>query len=233
MEVIIPITKISISNVKLIDAILMIKNSILYLIGTDENGMYSEYVYALHSDFSQKILERIKSRLKDIINELNNLLKRTASIFNKELDITLNDNITKIVNDHLKYLDKVAELWRAFLDSVRLGRLSLTLRADKLYIPYISHSLTLHYVKEPFSNALVEMNILTERKVSGNVRIKVGEDIIAKMEIRTLSAMYVLSQTDLRNVPNQIIETLAKIKDVLYQHIDRLKELLNNISIES
>ena len=232
MEIIIPITKISINNVKLIDAILMIKNSTLYLIGTDENGMYSEYVYTLHNDFSQKILMRIESKLKNVIDELNSLLKHTALIFGKEFDVMLSDDIIKVVNDHLRYLDRVASLWRAFLDSVRLGRLSLTLRADKLYVPYISHSLTLHYVKEPFSNALVEMNILTERKVSGNVRIKVGEDLIAKMEIRTLSAMYVLSQTDLGNMPNQIVETLIKVRDVLYQHVDRLKELLSNISVE-
>lgn len=235
MEIIIPISKVEISNLKLIDVITIVKDNSITIIGQDETGMYTEKIMRVDEDEGKSFLINLLPYLNEVINLLSELnLKVLREIYDRNVDFLVRriesiEELTKYVNDHLRIVDIVGDCWRKLLDSSSIGRVSEIIEVSELTIPYIGHSITLHYIKEPFRNCKVEYNTLTERKVAGNLRVYVGEDLVAKMEIRTTGAMYILSQVSPTKLPNQVIETLNKIRQIYVDYINRIRSIIEKL----
>ncbi|WP_054850290.1 hypothetical protein [Vulcanisaeta sp. JCM 14467] len=107
---------------------------------------------------------------------------------------------------------------------MRLGKASISLAgSDRIYVTHSGNNITLNLVAEPIEGGVIEVITYTEGKVTGIVRVRVGEDVVVKVDIRSPSSMIILSQArDMNRLGSQLANLLPRIKDQVVKHVDEL-----------
>jgi len=201
MEFIVPVGDVRLGERVITDTKLSLSEKYLLIIGTGRDGMYEERILGLDEELTKLLLIEKLNYLRNLLDELDALIIDLGRELGVELGLrepSQEEPVNYLISRlrlHDGYLNTVGNGWRRILDSAGIGKARLTLTAPTLYITHVGNNITLNLVLEPVENPVVDVSTYTEGKVVGNVRVRVGEDVVAKMDVRSLSSLIIISQT--------------------------------------
>jgi hypothetical protein len=232
MEFIVPMGTIRVGGRVLRDARVSISNKYVFVIGVGPDGTYEERLLEIGSDEARDVISGGINYLRELLDSLDKLLGDVGREVNVNIAmrrVEIDDPIKYLLmrlNMQDEYLKLVGDGWRRILDSARLGRVSKTLVGEnRLYVIYSGNNITLNLVAEPIEGGLVEVSTYTEGKATGVVRVRVGEDVVVKTDIRSPSTLLIISQT--KN-PEELGRAISEVAIRVRGHvIDCVNRLLN------
>ncbi len=142
--------------------------------------------------------------------------------------------LMKRLNNHDEYLKLVGDGWRRVLDSTRLGKVSISLAgSDRIYVTHSGNNVTLNLVAEPIESGVIEVITYTEGKVTGGiVRVRVGEDVVVKVDIRSTSSLIILSQArDIDRLGSPFINLMPKVKDHVVRYVNEILDVMRRYGV--
>lgn len=230
MEFIIPINKIALGGKELTNVKISISDKYLFIIGMGIDGTYEEHLLEVNGEDSRYILNEIIGYVDEALDELDSLLSNLAGVLSVDVrpayfitqDIV--GNVLGRLRAHEERLNAIGNGWRRILDSVRIGRVNYQLRGrSPLYVIYSGNNVTLNLVSEPIIDPTVELITYTEGKATGIVRIRVGEDLVVKVDLRSASAPILLAQVeDFNGLNENITNVLSRAYSIINIHINGL-----------
>ena len=213
------------SNVKV-----SITDKYLLIIGVGPDNTYEEYLLEIDSEEARIIIINNINYIKELFSALNSLIYEIGLELNANLSISnieLTDPlqyVLKALRQHDDYLKVVGDAWRRILDGIKLGKVTISLPGqDRIYVTHSGNNVTLNLVAEPIEGGVIEVITYTEGKVTGVVRVRVGEDIVVKVDIRSPSSLIILSQArDVNRLDSQLANLLPRVRDQVVKHVNEL-----------
>ncbi len=227
--------RLSLGGRVLTNALLSISNKYLFVMGMGPDGDYEEHLIEVSSGEAAGIIEAGIDYLTELMGVLDLLLVGLGHELGAELTLKSlpQDPIPRVINwlsTHEGYLNTLGNAWRRLLDGARIGRVDYRLRGrDAVYVIYSGNNITLNLVAEPVVKPLIELTTYTEGKATGVVRVRVGEDVVAKVDLRSFSAFTLLAQIDdqdLRNLPPQLSTKLGEAYPIIMDHVGKLMGII-------
>lgn len=156
MEFLAPLNSVNVGGRLLSNAKVSISDKYVFIIGIGPDGSYEERLLEINSDEAKQIINSNRdylSELLDILDELIISIGREVNININKRNIETGDPVQYLVkrlNNHDEYLKLIGDGWRRILDSVRLGKVSISLTGgDRIYVTHSGNNVTLNLVAEP------------------------------------------------------------------------------------
>ena len=234
MEFLAPLGTVSIAGRTLSNVKASISDKYVFIIGIGPDGSYEERLLEVNSDEVRKIINEHIDYFKELLDKLDELVMGIGREVNVNItmkNIELRDPVQYIINrlnNHDEYLRLAGDGWRRVLDSTRLGRISKSLTGgDRIYVTHSGNNITLNLVAEPIEDGVIEIITYTEGKVTGIVRVRVGEDIVVKVDIRSPSSLIILSQAkDLDRLGKPFTELMPRVRDHVIKYVDEILSIM-------
>ncbi len=239
MELITPLGSVSIGGRSLSDAVASISDRYVFVIGIGPDGDYEERLLEVNGEDARQLI----TNYRDYLTELLNVLDELVISLGQELGVAISAGRTEAgdpvqyvirrLNAHDEYLRLVGDGWRRILDSTRLGRVSISLASPgRVYVTHSGNNITLNLVAEPIENGVIEVVTYTEGKATGIVRVRVGEDIVVKVDIRSPSSMIILSQArDIDRLGNPLNNLLPRVRDRVTKYVNELLGVMRRYGV--
>jgi hypothetical protein len=231
VEFIVPVGRVVLGGRVVGDARLSITERCLFLIGLGPDGSYEERLLEIHGEESRAIIKERLGYMAQLLDELDALVLGVG----RELGIDVGtgvhtqgdpvDYLLSRLRVHGDYLNLVGNGWRRILDSSRLGRVNLLLSAPVVYVTHSGNNITLNLVLEPIEDAVIKVSTYTENKVVGSVRIRVREDTVAKVDIRSVSALMILAQAK-GGLGGALGEAVNRVSGLVKTRAEKLREIM-------
>ncbi|GAB6946116.1 hypothetical protein JCM16161A_02460 [Vulcanisaeta sp. JCM 16161] len=230
MEFLAPLNSVNVGGRLLSNAKVSISDKYVFIIGIGPDGSYEERLLEINSDEAKQIINSNRdylSELLDILDELIISIGREVNININKRNIETGDPVQYLVkrlNNHDEYLKLIGDGWRRILDSVRLGKVSISLTGgDRIYVTHSGNNVTLNLVAEPIEGGIIEVITYTEGKVTGIVRVRVGEDVVVKVDIRSPSSLIILSQArDSDRLGSPFINLMPRVRDHVIKYVNEI-----------
>ncbi len=231
MEFLAPLSPVRIGDRGLSNVRVSISDKYVFIIGIGPDGGYEERLMEIGSDDARQVINNNMNYFRDILDKIDELvinIGREIGVDIKTKNTSSGDPIQYLINrlsDHDEYLRLVGNGWRRILDSIRLGRISRNLTGyDRIYVTHGGNNITLNLVAEPIEGGIIEVITYTEGKTTGIVRVRIGEDVVIKADIKSPSSLIILSQA---RDPCQLSEKLTNLLISVRGHvINAVNELL-------
>ena len=231
MEFLAPLGSARIGDRVLSNVRVSISDKYVFIIGVGPDGSYEERLMEISSDEARQVISDNMNYLKELLDKIDELVMGIGREVNVNItmkSIEPREPVQYVINrlsNHDEYLRLVGDGWRRILDSIRLGRTSRNLIGhDRIYVTHSGNNITLNLVAEPIEGGTIEVITYTEGRATGIVRVRVGEDVIVKTDIRSPSSLIILSQA---KDPGQLNEKLANLLISVRAHvINTVNELL-------
>ncbi|BDR92738.1 hypothetical protein [Vulcanisaeta souniana] len=232
MEFLVPLSPVRIGDRVLSNARASISSKYVFIIGVGPDGSYEERLMEISSDDAKQVISGNMSYFRDLLDKLDELVINIGHEVGVDIKIrntSSGDPIQYLINrlsNHDEYLRFTGDGWRRILDSIGLGRTSKGLTgSDRIYVTHSGNNITLNLVAEPIEGGVIEVTTYTEGKATGIVRVRAGEDVVVKTDIRSPSSLIILSQV---RDPHQLGEGLADLLiNVRGRVINAVNELLS------
>jgi hypothetical protein len=232
MEFIVPMGTVRIGDRELSNTRISISDKYVFVMGIGPDGTYEERLLEVGSGDAAVLIGSSIDYLRKLLDLLDNLLVEVGrevgvNVMTKHVEI---EDAVRYLLARLgvqgEYLRVVGDGWRRILDSARLGRVGKALVGeDRIYVIYSGNNITLNLVAEPIEGGIVEVVTYTEGKVTGVTKVRVGEDVVVKTDIRSPSSLLILSQT--KN-PEQLGTAISDVAVRVRGHVvDYANKLLN------
>jgi hypothetical protein len=239
MEFLVPLSSVSVGGRTLNNVKLSISDKYVFIIGIGPDGSYEERLLETNGDDVRKIIDENIDYFRKLLDKLDGLVIGIGREVNVDIamkNIELKDPIQYLINrlsNHDEYLKLVGDGWRRVLDSTRLGRVSEGLAGgDRIYVTHIGNNITLNLVAEPIEGGFIEVITYTEGKVTGIVRVRVGEDVVVKTDIRSPSSLIILSQArDINKLSDKLTGTLLRVKDHVTNTVNELLMIMRTYGV--
>lgn len=236
MEFIAPLGTQAFRGRVLRDTRISITGKYLLLIGIGPDNTYEEHLLEMDSEEARMIIINNINYIRELFNTLNKMVREIGLELNTNLPISnieSTDPLQYVLNalrQHDDYLKAIGDAWRKILDGIKLGRTTnLLLGRDRIYAVYSGNNVTLNLVAEPIEDGVIEIITYTEGKATGIVRVKVGEDVIVKTDIRSPSSLIILSQArDMSKLNDRLVNILVRVRGHVINYVN---ELLNVMRI--
>mgnify|MGYP001773014003 FL=1 len=234
MELLAPLGSVNVGGRLLSNAKISISDRYVFIIGVGPDGSYEERLLEINSDDARQIITNNKDYFNELLNKLDELIINIGREVNVNIstkNIEPGDPIQYLIkrlNNHDEYLRLVGDGWRRILDSVRLGKVSISLAgSDRIYVTHSGNNITLNLVAEPIEGGVIEVITYTEGKVTGVIRVRVGEDIVVKVDIRSPSSLIILSQAkDHDKLGKPFTELMPRVKNHVIKYVDEILSIM-------
>ncbi|ADN51807.1 hypothetical protein [Vulcanisaeta distributa] len=239
MEFLAPLGSVNVGGRLLSNAKVSISDKYVFIIGIGPDGSYEERLLEINSDEARQVI----SNNKDYFNELLDKLDELIISIGREVNVNINvknvesgdpiQYLMKRLNNHDEYLKLVGDGWRRVLDSTRLGKVSISLAgSDRIYVTHSGNNVTLNLVAEPIDGGVIEVITYTEGKVTGIVRVRVGEDVVVKVDIRSTSSLIILSQArDIDRLGSPFINLMPRVKDHVIKYVNEILDVMRRYGV--
>ena len=239
MEFLAPLGSVNVGGRVLSNAKVSISDRYVFIIGVGPDGSYEERLLEINSDDARQIITNNKDYFNELLNELDELIiniGREVNVNISRKSIEPEDPIQYLIkrlNSHDEYLRLVGDGWRRILDSVRLGKVSISLAgSDSIYVTHSGNNITLNLVAEPIEGGVIEVITYTEGKVTGIVRVRVGEDVVVKVDIRSPSSLIILSQAkDHDKLGKPFTELMPRVRNHVIKYVDEVLRVMRKYGV--
>ena len=211
-----------------------ITDKYLLIIGVGPDNTYEEHLLEIGSEEARTIIINNINYIKELFSTLNNMIYEIGLELNANFSISnieLTDPLQYVLNalrQHDDYLKVVGDAWRRILDGIKLGKVTISLPGqDRIYVTHSGNNVTLNLVAEPIEDGVIEIITYTEGKVTGIVRVRVGEDVVVKVDIRSPSSLVILSQAkDLDRLGKPFTELMPRVRDHVIKYVDEILSIM-------
>ena len=216
-----------------------ITDKYLLIIGVGPDNTYEEHLLEIGSEEARTIIINNINYIKELFSTLNNMIYEIGLELNANFSISnieLTDPLQYVLNtlrQHDDYLKIVGDAWRRILDGIKLGKVTISLPGqDKIYVTHSGNNVTLNLVAEPIEDGVIEIITYTEGKVTGIVRVRVGEDVVVKVDIRSPSSLVILSQAkDLDKLGKPFTELMPRVRDHVIKYVDEILSIMRRYGV--
>ncbi|MGC8543013.1 MAG: hypothetical protein ACP5NQ_03645 [Vulcanisaeta sp.] len=239
MEFLVPLGSVVIGGRPLSNVRASISDKYVFIIGIGPDGSYEERLLEVGSDETRQVINNYKDYLSELLNRLDEFIVsvgREVGVDISMRSVVIEDAVQLLIkrlSNHDEYLRIVGDGWRRILDSVRLGKVSISLTGyDKIYATHSGNNITLNLVAEPIEGGVIEVITYTEGKVTGVVRVRVNEDVVVKVDIRSPSSLIILSQAkDINKLGGALANLLPRVRNHVIKYVDEILSIMKKYGV--